>query len=60
MLGKADNDPGRDILHPVAVVIVGGLISSVLLDFFITPAAFWLFGCRAAAHAIASHAPAAH
>jgi Cu/Ag efflux pump CusA len=56
----AANEPGKEILHPVAVVIVGGLISSVLLDFLITPAAFWLFGRKAAAHAIASHAPAAH
>ncbi len=59
-LVMAANEPGKEILHPVAVVIVGGLVSSVLLDFLITPAAFWLFGKKAAAHAIASHAPAAH
>jgi HME family heavy-metal exporter len=40
--------PGTEILHPVAVVIFSGLIGATLLDTFITPALFWLFG-RAAA-----------
>ena len=38
--------PGTEVLHPVAVVIFGGLISSTLLDTFLTPAMFWLFGRR--------------
>ncbi len=44
----AANEPGKEILHPVAVVIVGGLVSSTLLDLMITPAVFYLFGRRAA------------
>jgi heavy-metal exporter, HME family len=36
--------PGTEILHPVAVVIFAGLISSTLLDTFLTPAMVWLFG----------------
>ncbi len=36
--------PGTEILHPVAVVIFSGLVSSTLLDTFLTPAMFWLFG----------------
>ncbi len=36
--------PGTEILHPVAVVIFGGLITSTLLDSFLTPAMVWLFG----------------
>jgi HME family heavy-metal exporter len=40
--------PGTEILHPVAVVIFGGLISATLLDTFMTPAMFWLWGRRAA------------
>ncbi|MDM0018210.1 efflux RND transporter permease subunit [Variovorax saccharolyticus] len=40
--------PGTEILHPVAVVIFCGLISSTLLDTFLTPAMFWLFGRKAA------------
>jgi hypothetical protein len=34
----------KESLHPVAVVIFSGLISSTLLDTFLTPAMFWLFG----------------
>lgn len=40
----AANEPGKEILHPVAVVIVGGLVSSTLLDLMVTPAVFYLFG----------------
>ena len=36
--------PGKEILHPVAVVIFGGLISSTLLDTLLTPVMFYLFG----------------
>ena len=40
-------DPGKEILHPVAVVIVGGLISSTLLDLIVTPTVFFKFGKKA-------------
>jgi heavy-metal exporter, HME family len=36
--------PGTEILHPVAVVIFFGLISSTLLDTYLTPALFWVYG----------------
>lgn len=36
--------PGTEILYPVAVVIFSGMISSTLLDTFLTPAMFKLFG----------------
>jgi len=48
--------PGTEILHPVAVVIFSGLVSSTLLDTFITPALFWLFG-RQAAERLAAQGP---
>lgn len=40
----AAGEPGKEILYPVATVILGGLISSTLLDFFVHPALFWCFG----------------
>ena len=40
----AAGQPGKEILYPVATVILGGLISSTLLDFFVHPALFWCFG----------------
>ena len=43
----AGDTPGKEILHPVAVVIFGGLISSTLLDTLLTPVVFWLVGERA-------------
>ncbi|MFM2005127.1 MAG: hypothetical protein RLZZ09_782, partial [Pseudomonadota bacterium] len=36
--------PGKEVLHPVAVVIFGGLISSTLLDTVLTPLMFLLWG----------------
>lgn len=47
-LALAGDSPGKEILHPVAVVIVGGLISSTLLDMFVTPAVFYHFGKKSA------------
>jgi HME family heavy-metal exporter len=40
----AADAPGKEVLHPVAVVIFGGLISSTLLDTLLTPLMFWLWG----------------
>tara|TARA_R100000789_G_scaffold32827_1_gene36306 strand:+ start:15335 stop:18523 length:3189 start_codon:yes stop_codon:yes gene_type:complete len=44
----AAGEPGKEILYPIATVILGGLISSTLLDFFVHPALFWLFGLKEA------------
>ncbi len=42
----ASGEPGKEILHPVAVVIVGGLFSSTLLTLIVTPVVFRLFTPR--------------
>jgi len=40
----AGGEPGKEILHPVAVVIFGGLMSSTILDTIVTPVVFKLVG----------------
>ncbi|PTX91897.1 CusA/CzcA family heavy metal efflux RND transporter [Verrucomicrobia bacterium LW23] len=54
----AADQPGKEILHPVAVVIVGGLVSSTFLDMAVTPAMFWLLGRKAAEQALKQNAAA--
>jgi len=49
------DEPGREILYPVATVILGGLISSTLLDFIVTPGVFWTFGKRGAERIATPH-----
>ncbi|MEX0642454.1 MAG: efflux RND transporter permease subunit [Pirellulales bacterium] len=53
-LTLAAGEPGKEILYPVATVIVGGLISSTLLDFFVRPALFWTLGIGAARRVVES------
>lgn len=48
----AADQPGREILYPIATVVIGGLISSTLMEFFLRPALFWLTGRKAAALAL--------
>jgi HME family heavy-metal exporter len=43
-LALSAGEPGKEILYPVATVIIGGLLSSTILEFFVRPALFWRFG----------------
>ncbi len=47
--------PGKEVLHPVAVVIFGGLVSSTLLDTVLTPLMFWLWGEKPLKRLLADH-----
>ena len=47
-------DPGKEILHPVAVVILGGLITATVIDAFLTPVLFLYFG-RSAIERLTEH-----
>ena len=40
----AKGQAGKELLQPIAVVITGGLVSSTLLDWMVTPALFYKFG----------------
>ncbi|MDB5190558.1 MAG: hypothetical protein JWQ96_121, partial [Segetibacter sp.] len=38
------NKPGHEIEFPMAIVIVGGLITSTILNLFFLPLIYWRFG----------------
>ncbi|MEK6288665.1 MAG: efflux RND transporter permease subunit [Acidobacteriota bacterium] len=44
------NRPGHEIEHPMAVVILGGLVTSTLLNLFLMPALYLRYGARRKAH----------
>jgi CzcA family heavy metal efflux pump len=48
----AAGEPGKEILHPMAVVILGGLVSSTILDIVVTPVIFYAFGQEPARKAL--------
>jgi Cu/Ag efflux pump CusA len=42
----AGNLPGHEIEHPMAIVILGGLVTSTLVNLFIVPSLYLVFGKR--------------
>lgn len=44
----AGGKPGQEIEHPLAVVILGGLVTSTLLNLFVVPALYLRFGAGTA------------
>ncbi|MFO7907416.1 MAG: efflux RND transporter permease subunit, partial [Pirellulaceae bacterium] len=54
-LAMAAGEPGKEILYPVATIIIGGLISSTLLEFLVRPVLFWKFGKKAAERVVNEH-----
>ncbi len=53
-IALSKGEPGKEILYPVAVVIIGGLISSTLLDILVTPAVFYKFGRKSVERMVSS------
>jgi len=51
-LALAAGEPGKEILYPIATIIIGGLITSTLLEFLVRPALFWSFGVRSASRVV--------
>ena len=49
------DEPGKEILHPVAITIFGGLFTATLLDAFLTPVLFMLFGRKPLDRLVAAH-----
>ncbi len=52
------DQPGREILHPVAVTIFGGLITATIIDTVLTPLLFLRFGRKPLEALIAQRATA--
>lgn len=52
----AGQEPGREILYPVATVILGGLITSTFCEFLIHPGLFWRFTGKDADRLVTKHA----
>jgi CzcA family heavy metal efflux pump len=48
-------EPGREILYPVATVILGGLLTSTFCEFLIHPGLFWKFSGKDAAEVVRLH-----
>jgi HME family heavy-metal exporter len=49
------HEPGREILYPVATVILGGLVTSTFCEFLIHPGLFWKFSGQDAAQVARQH-----
>ncbi len=47
-------EPGREILYPVATVILGGLVTSTFCEFLIHPGLFWRFSGKDAVRLVAA------
>jgi Cu/Ag efflux pump CusA len=41
------NIPGQEVLQPMAVVVLGGLVTAILLNLFVAPALYLRFGANA-------------
>ena len=42
----AGDIPGHEIEHPMAIVVLGGLVTSTLVNLFVVPALYLVYGKR--------------
>ena len=56
-MAVAGNRPGLEILHPMAIVILGGLITATMLNLFVLPALYLRFGSSTEQHILESPEP---
>jgi Cu/Ag efflux pump CusA len=47
-LALGGGEPGNELQTPMAIVILGGLLSATALNMVVLPALYWLFGERTA------------
>ena len=47
--------PGKEILYPVATVILGGLITSTICEYIVHPGIFWRYSGRDALRLAGKH-----
>lgn len=45
-LALGGGEPGNELQTPMAIVILGGLLSATALNMFVVPALYWLYGER--------------
>jgi Cu/Ag efflux pump CusA len=55
-LAVAGSIPGHEIEHPMAIVILGGLVTSTLLNLFVLPSLYLRFGRSRKARRVAAAA----
>jgi Cu/Ag efflux pump CusA len=48
-LAFGGGEPGNELQTPMAIVILGGLLSSMALNMIVLPALYWIYGERAVA-----------
>jgi CzcA family heavy metal efflux pump len=58
-LALSGDKPGQEIEHPMAIVILGGLVTSTLLNLFVVPVLYLRFGRHARRAADGKDAPVA-
>jgi Cu/Ag efflux pump CusA len=44
------NSPGLEIVHPLAIAVLGGLLTSTFVVLVVVPAVYLVFGSRHTAH----------